>query len=164
MHIQHDHLDTAFFKKKKKQTSVSHSINSFDAGLSMDGILALDLWDVVIEVFHSSNNNTPPTQQNSAKQRQSQGSSRKSLALFRLRREGNQNVEQLSNLDLVAINATSCHCKAQLYIFEESEAVIIVIIKGRSLMMRYVSGNYIVALDWLFGRLNSDSKIQNSVN
>ena len=27
---------------------------SLDAGLRMDGIPALDLWDVVIEVFHSS--------------------------------------------------------------------------------------------------------------
>ena len=43
----------------KKQTSVSHSspeaeIMSLDAGLRMDGIPALDLWDLVIEEFHSS--------------------------------------------------------------------------------------------------------------
>ena len=44
----------------KKQTSVSHSskdteaeIVSLDAGLRMDGIPALDLWDLVVEVFHS---------------------------------------------------------------------------------------------------------------
>ena len=40
----------------KKQTSVSHSCTeseliSLDAGLRMDGIPALDLWDLVIEVF-----------------------------------------------------------------------------------------------------------------
>ena len=45
----------------KKQTSVSHSSTqgeetSLDAGLRMDGIPALDLWDSVIEVFHSSPN------------------------------------------------------------------------------------------------------------
>ena len=50
----------------KKQTSVSHSsteteIISLDAGLRMDGIPALDLWDVVIEVLHSSNSTKPPT-------------------------------------------------------------------------------------------------------
>ena len=44
----------------KKQTSVSHSstesdIISLDAASRMDGIPALDQWDVVIEVFHSSN-------------------------------------------------------------------------------------------------------------
>ena len=42
----------------KKQTSVSHSsteaeIISVDSGLRMDGIPALTLWDVVIEVFLS---------------------------------------------------------------------------------------------------------------
>ena len=42
----------------KKQTSVSHSsteaeIISLDAGLRMDGIPTLTLWDLVIEVFHS---------------------------------------------------------------------------------------------------------------
>ena len=45
----------------KKQTSVSHSsteseIISLDAGLRMDGLPPLDLWDVVIEVLHSSEN------------------------------------------------------------------------------------------------------------
>ena len=47
----------------KKQTSVSHSsteaeIVSLDAGLRMDGIPALTLWDLVIEVFHSVPNRT----------------------------------------------------------------------------------------------------------
>ena len=47
----------------KKPTSVSHSsteaeIISLDAGLRMDGIPALILWDLVIEVFHSVPNNT----------------------------------------------------------------------------------------------------------
>ena len=42
----------------KKQTSVSHSsteseIVSLDAGLRMDDLLALDLWDIVIEVLRS---------------------------------------------------------------------------------------------------------------
>ena len=50
----------------KKQTSLSHcsmesDIISLDDGLRMDGIPALDLWHVVIEVLHSSNN-VQPTQ------------------------------------------------------------------------------------------------------
>ena len=45
----------------KKQTSVSHSsteseIVSLDAGLRMDDLLALDLWDIVIEVLRSTIN------------------------------------------------------------------------------------------------------------
>ena len=45
----------------KKQTSVSHNstesdIISFDAGLSLDGIPALDLWDLIVEVLHGNTN------------------------------------------------------------------------------------------------------------
>ena len=41
----------------KKQTSVSHSsteaqIVSLDAGLRMDGIPALDPWDLIVDVLH----------------------------------------------------------------------------------------------------------------
>ena len=51
----------------RKQTSVSHSsteveIISLDAGLRMDGFQALDLRDLVKEVFHS-----PPNQTNNTK-------------------------------------------------------------------------------------------------
>ena len=47
----------------QKQTSVSHSsteaeIISLDAGLRMDGIPALGLWDLVIEVFDAVPNRT----------------------------------------------------------------------------------------------------------
>ena len=54
----------------KKQTSVSHSsteseVISSDAGLRMDGIPALDLWDLVIEVRKTcaamSNQENAPT-------------------------------------------------------------------------------------------------------
>ena len=52
------------------------------------------------------------------------------------------------------------HIKVQLYIFEGNEAVIKMIIKGRSPTMRHVSGTHRVALDWLFDRINLDPKIQ----
>ena len=50
----------------RKQTSVSHSsteseIISLDAGLRLDGLFALDLWDVVMEVSRSLNSTKPPT-------------------------------------------------------------------------------------------------------
>ena len=53
----------------KKQTSVSHSsteseIISLDAGLRMDGIPALDLWDLVVEVLHSSSNQPKKSKEN----------------------------------------------------------------------------------------------------
>ena len=57
----------------KKQTSVSHSsseaeVISLDAGLRMDGIPALDLWNLVIEVFHSSQNQSNKTKDSSAQE------------------------------------------------------------------------------------------------
>ena len=46
------------------------------------------------------------------------------------------------------------------YAFKDNEAVIKMIIKGRSPTMRHVSRTHRVALDWLFDRINLDSKIQ----
>ena len=54
---------------------------------------------------------------------------------------------------------SSCQ-EALLYIFEDNEAVIKMIIKGRSPTMRHVSRTHRVALDWLFDRINLDPKIQ----
>ena len=50
--------------------------------------------------------------------------------------------------------------EALLYVFEDNEAVIKMIIKGRSTTMRHVSRTHRVALDWLFDRINLDPKIQ----
>ena len=47
-----------------------------------------------------------------------------------------------------------------LYVFEDNEAVIKMIIKGRSPTMRHVSRTHRVALDWLFDKINLDSQIQ----
>ena len=50
----------------KRQTTVSHSsteseIISLDAGLRMDGLVALNLWDMVIVVLRSTNNTARPS-------------------------------------------------------------------------------------------------------
>ena len=55
----------------KKHTSVSRSsteseIISLDAGLRMDGISVLDLWDLVFEVLHSSSNQAKEAKRASA--------------------------------------------------------------------------------------------------
>ena len=52
--------------------------------------------------------------------------------------------------------------KALLYVFEDNEAVIKMIIKGRSSTMRHVSRTHRVALDWLFDRINLDPKSKSS--
>ena len=71
-----------------------------------------------------------------------------------------QKADQLSEVDHVPTNTRSSHNESQLCIFEDNEAVIKMIIKGRSPTMRHVSRTHRVALDWLFDRINLDSKIQ----
>ena len=66
----------------------------------------------------------------------------------------------LTNIDHVPSSGTHSGSNAMLYVFEDNEAVIKMIIKGRSPTMRHVSRTHRVALDWLFDRINLDSKIQ----
>ena len=66
----------------------------------------------------------------------------------------------LNNVDRVPSNVQSSHQEALLCVFEDNEAVIKMIIKGRSPTMRHVSRTHKVALDWLFDRINLDPKIQ----
>ena len=64
----------------------------------------------------------------------------------------------LSNVDQVPSNAPLSEKESQLYIFEDNEDVIKMII--RSPTMRHVSRTHRVALDWLVDRINWDAKIQ----
>ena len=57
-------------------------------------------------------------------------------------------------------NVQSASREALLYVFQDNEAVIKMIIKGRSPAMRHVSRTHRVALDWLFDRIILDPKIQ----
>ena len=135
----------------KKHTSVSHSsteseIISLDAGLRLDGIPALDLWDLTVSVL----GNTIQTHERPG---------RPDVSDKNQRSQGMTNV--LDNIDdCVPSNVQFSHQEALLYVFEDNEAVIKMIIKGRSPTMRHVSRTHRVALDWLFDRINLDPKIQ----
>ena len=63
-------------------------------------------------------------------------------------------------MDYFVTNANSSQGESQLYIFEDNEEVIKMIIKGRSPTMRHVLRTHRGALDWLFDRNNWDSQIQ----
>ena len=69
-------------------------------------------------------------------------------------------IDAIKDIDSVPSNVQSARQEALLYVFEDNEAVIIMIIKGRSPTMRHVSRTHRVALDWLFDRINLDPKIQ----
>ena len=61
---------------------------------------------------------------------------------------------------LIMFRRTRSLLGAMLYIFDDNEAVIKMIIKSRSPTMRRVSRTQRVALDWLFDKNNLDPKIQ----
>ena len=67
---------------------------------------------------------------------------------------------ELSTVDQVPSNAHLSQTESQLCIFDDNEAVIQMIIKGRSPTMRHVSRTHRVELDGLIGRINLDTKIQ----
>ena len=69
-------------------------------------------------------------------------------------------INVMENIDSVPSNVQSSSQEGLLYVFEDNEAVIKMIIKGRSPTMRHVSRTHRVALDWLFDRINLDTKIQ----
>ena len=69
-------------------------------------------------------------------------------------------INDLDNVDFISSNVNSSRQEALLYVFEDNEAVIKMIIKERSPTMRHVSRTHRVALDWLFDRINLDPKIQ----
>ena len=132
----------------KKQTAVSHSsteseIISLDTRLRLDGLPALDRWDLIVSVFgnisHISDRTGQPVNG---------------------KNKSHNKIDFMHDIDSVPSNVQSASQEALLHVFEDNEAVIKMIMKGRSPTMRHVSRTHRVALDWLFDRINLDSKIQ----
>ena len=128
----------------KKQTAVSHSsteseIISLDTGLRLDGLPALELWDLMVSVLGNVSRVSDRSVQP----------------------DSDVQIRHVTeNIDSVPSNVQSARQEALLYVFQDNEAVIKMIIKGRSPTMRHVSRTHRVALDWLFDRINLYSKIQ----
>ena len=142
----------------KKQTSVSHSsteseIISLDAGLRMDGIPALTLWELVIEVFHSVPNRTD------GPKREPWGNP---SAVVKPNVHNSIPIKHTNviptNIDHIPSNTAHSGSSGTLYVFE-----IKMITKGRSPTMRHVSRTHRVSLDGLFDRINLDTQNSNQV-
>ena len=135
----------------KKQTAVLHSSTEFEvlslnAGLRVDGFLALDLWDIVIEVLRKTKDNTQPNHTSTRKLKADQPNHTRSRNWQQFNpnwaacdsKTKNQHpnrkrwIDQLSEVDHVPTNTRSSQGKPQLYIFEDNEAVIKMKIRGRS--------------------------------
>ena len=76
------------------------------------------------------------------------------------RKKSHGMVDDLDNVDFISSNVSSSRQEALLFVFEDNEAVMKMIINGRSPTMRHVSSTHRVALDWLFDGIKLDSKIQ----
>ena len=114
----------------KKQTSVSHSsteseIISLDTGLRLDGLLDLELWDLIFSVLGNASH-VPE------RSGQPDGDTHK-------RQKSQEKIDVIKCIDSVLPNVQSKRQEALLYVFEDNEAVIMMIIKGRSPTMRQVS-------------------------
>ena len=140
----------------KKQTSVSHSsteseIISLDAGLGLDGLPALDLWGLIVLVLGNTNQNHDRTgrpvvcRDTNHERQQSRGV-----------------INVMDNVDLVFPQTFNFRIK-KLCCVEDNEAVIKMIIKGRSLTIRHVSRTHRVALNRLFDRIILDHKSPNQL-
>ena len=70
--------------------------------------------------------------------------------------KSHEKIDVTKDIDSFPSNVQSARQDAFLYVFEDNEAVIKMLIKGRSLAMRHVSRTHRVALDWLFDRINLD--------
>ena len=113
------------------------------------GFPALDLLDLVIEAFHSS-----PNQANKTKDVREPRRNLSATPQSNMRKQiptTNTNPD-LTNIDHVPSSGTHSGSNAMLYVFEDDEAVIKMIIKGRSPTMRHVSRTHRVALDRLFDK------------
>ena len=138
----------------KKQTSVSRSsteseVISLDAGLRLDGTLELVSWDLIVTVPHG---NTYQSNQ----ERETRAAPHK----LQMRKKSHGMIDDLDNVDFISSYVHSSRQEALLYIFEDNEAVIKMIMNGRSPTMRHVSRTHRVAPDWSFEKINLDPKIQ----
>ena len=92
----------------KKQTSVSHSsteseIISLDTGLRLDGLPALELWDLIVSVLGNVS-------------RVSDGSGKPESDVHK-RQKSHNKIDVVKDIDLVPSNVQSANREALLYVF-----------------------------------------------
>ena len=109
----------------------------------MDGLPALELWDLIVSVIGNVSRVSDRTGQP-----------------VNGKNKSYHKIDAMHDIDHVPSSVQSSNQEALLYVFEDNEAVIKMIMKGRSPTMRHVSRTHRVALDWLFDRINLDPKIQ----
>ena len=99
----------------KKQTAVSHSskeseIISLDTGLRLDGLPALELWDLIVSVLGNVS-------------RVSDRSGQPECDIHK-HHKSHKKFDVMKDIDAVHSNVQSARQEALLYVFEDTEAVI----------------------------------------
>ena len=129
--------------------------NPLDVGLHIDGLSVLELWHIVIEVLRTTKDNihlghtscgkleqTQPDHTSSGKLEYVQHSSTICDSRTKIQRVNRrQGTCQLNEVDYVPTNTRSSEGESLLYIFEDNETVIKMIMTGRSLRMRHVENS-----------------------
>ena len=131
---------------KPSHSSTECEIIFLDAGLHMDRISALDLWDLVIEVLQSQKskeNVQGDLLRDTSSSKHTTNHVKTPIQCYYF---------ELCKVSYVSSNVKSSQFGAMLYIFEDNEAVIKMIIKGRSPTMRHVSRTHRVALELVVGQ------------
>ena len=105
----------------KKQTAVSHSsteseIISLGIGLRLGGLLALELWDLIVSVLGNVS-------------RVSDGSGKPESDVHKRLKSHNE-IDVMKDIDSVPSNVQSARQEALLYVSEDNEAVIKMMLKG----------------------------------
>ena len=134
------------FVRILKQCAVFHStaeaeVISLDAGVRLEGLPALSLWSLVIDVFEPKASPKKPKLELSVPER------------LHLQRQVH---DMFGSVDFVPPSLPICYGRANLYILEDNDAVIKMIVKGRSPNLRHVGRTHRVDLDWLFDRISKD--------
>ena len=130
-------------------TRFNRGVVLLKAGPRVDGTSALDLWGLVIEVLHSSRSPSFLSADNPKRCVYSVRNIPKSEKV----EPSTLEESCLKEIDNVHPNAQFSHHSALLKVFDDTEAVMKMIIKGRSATKRRVSRTHRVALDWLFHRI-----------
>ena len=99
-------------------------IISLDAGLRLDGIPALDSWDLIVAVLGNTNQSHKERGDPFMNKREV----RSTPHTIQKRKRSQGVINDLDNVDLVPSNVQFSHQEALLYVFEDNEAVIKMII------------------------------------
>ncbi len=127
---------------------MSHStaeaeVISLDAGIRMEGLPALYLWDIVIDLFDPQDPTKIP----------------QTIGLKKPEIGKDKMLDMFGSIDYVPPFLPIKQGFAKLYALEDNDAVIKMTVKQRSPTMRHVSRTHRVDLDWLFERISKDPGI-----